>query len=409
MAIQALILAAGRGSRLGNAQGGIPKPLLQVGQKTLISHMLSVLSDAGIGPVTMVLGYSADEIRETVGVQAEYVINPYWETTNSLYSFSLAKDHIKGPVFVLNCDLLLHPEILDRLLSAGEDSLAFDSSSGGAREQMAVKLRGGLIQDMSKEIKGDEASGENVGILYFSEDTVGMLFDEAGRLLESGGNKLWVGSAVKAVALNHDIKGVDITGLPWAEIDFPSDLDYARREILPKIEEAVSKKSMWRRILQWGMPVAAVGVLSVFRLRGFLPSPSVNWSTVDASGGAKVKVQFERGLRDWWVIGEGESVMTDEMIGPDRIRVETRLLMDKAAGDRVPYVIEVSVNGTREDWYKFNARPSKSTEYSSMTAGKRKRIKVDLPEGRSRVTVRLIASEGSLCLVRFRRIEEDIE
>ncbi len=409
MAVQALILAAGRGSRLGTVQGGIPKPLLQVGHKTLINHMLSTLSDAGIGPVTMVLGYSADEIRETVGVQAEYIINPYWETTNSLYSFSLAKDKISGPLFILNCDLLLHPEILERLLSAGEDSLAFDSSSGGAREQMAVKLRGGMVQDMSKEMKGDEASGENVGVLYFSGETAEMLFDEAGRVLESGGKKLWLGSAVKEVALKREIRGVDIAGLPWAEIDFPSDLDYARREVLPKIAEAGSKKGMWRRILKWGIPAAAIGILSVFLFRGFLPSSTVNWSTVDASGGEKVKVQFERGLRDWWVIGVGESAMTDEMTGPDRIRIETRLLMDRETDDRVPYVIEVSVNGIRKEWYKFNARQSKTTEYSGLPVGKRRRIKVDIPEGRSRVTVRLIAAEGPSCLVRFRRIEEDVE
>ena len=220
---------------------------------------------------------------------------------------------------------------------------------------------------------------------------------------------MWIGSAVRTVALSRDIKGVDIAGLPWAEIDFPSDLDYARREVLPKIEEAVSKKKKWWRILKWGIPAAAVGILAFSLFRGDLPSSSVNWSTIGATGGEMVKVQFERGQRDWWMIGEGESVETDEVTGPDRIRLETRLILDSETDDMLPYVIEVRVNGEGREWHKFDARPSGSARYSGLVIGKRKRFKVGIPKGKSRVSVRLIAAEGRSCLVRFRQIEEDEE
>ena len=162
MNIQALILAAGRGSRLGLSSGGIPKPLLEVGRRPLIDHMLQTLADAGVGPVGMVLGYCADEIREIVGIRAEYIHNPRWASTNSLYSFALARDWIRGPVMILNCDLLIHPAIIARLLSCGEDSLAYDSSSGDGREQMSVRLRDGMLADMSKELSRCDADGENM-------------------------------------------------------------------------------------------------------------------------------------------------------------------------------------------------------------------------------------------------------
>ena len=67
MTTQGLILAAGRGSRLGPNSEGIPKPLLQVGRRTLIEHQLEMLAQADVGPVGMVVGYCADEIERFVG------------------------------------------------------------------------------------------------------------------------------------------------------------------------------------------------------------------------------------------------------------------------------------------------------------------------------------------------------
>ena len=65
--IQALILAAGRGSRLGAAGEDAPKSLLQVGRRHLIEHQLDALAESGVGPVHVVVGYGADEVRDLCG------------------------------------------------------------------------------------------------------------------------------------------------------------------------------------------------------------------------------------------------------------------------------------------------------------------------------------------------------
>ena len=94
---------------------------------------------------------------------------------------------------------------------------------------------------------------------------------------------------------------------------------------------------------------------------------------------------------------------------PDRIRLETRLILDSETDDRLPYVIEVRVNGEGREWHKVDARPSGSARYSGLVIGQRKRFTVGIPKRKSRVAVRLIAAEGRSCLVRFRQIEEDEE
>ena len=131
----------------------------------MIEHQLETLAEAGVAPVGMVVGYCADEIREVVGIRAEYVSNPRWATTNSLYSFSLAREWVSGPLIVINSDTIIHPEILDRLLQENDNAFAYDSGSGKAREHMKVEVNDGRLVRMSKELPAQESNGENVGVL----------------------------------------------------------------------------------------------------------------------------------------------------------------------------------------------------------------------------------------------------
>ena len=127
--MRAIILAAGVGSRLQALSGGKPKCLVEIGGRPLILHQLEALADHGIGPVLIVAGYKADEVRSVVGDRAEFVVNDRYQETNSLYSLWLAREHVDGPFILLNCDLFFSPEILERLLDAPSNALAYDSTS----------------------------------------------------------------------------------------------------------------------------------------------------------------------------------------------------------------------------------------------------------------------------------------
>ena len=110
--MQAVILAGGVGSRLESMTGGRPKCLVEVGGRPIILHQLDALSDHGIGPVLMVVGYQHEAVREVVGQRVEYLVNERFKETNSLYSLWLAREWIKGDFVLLNSDLLFDPEIL---------------------------------------------------------------------------------------------------------------------------------------------------------------------------------------------------------------------------------------------------------------------------------------------------------
>jgi choline kinase len=405
--MQALILAAGRGTRLGDKAGGLPKCLLEIGRRPIVEHQLDALSAAGVGPVAMMLGYGADEVRERVGLKAEYLFNPEFATTNSLCSFWLARDWVKGGLLVLNCDILFDPRMLDKLLAEGGDALAYDSTSGDGREHMKVKVDRGHIADMGKELPAGEAAGENVGMLSFSEATATALFERAGALLEQGRRKDFLGAAVREIARERPIKAVDIAGLAWGEIDFPYDLDRARKEVWPAIERAARRRRPVRRAARWAMLAVAVAVLGAGSWRLVeRPTPAPAMVPLYVQGAAPASLITASGPRQWNLLDASQTARVTD-VGPGPVRIDSRLL---GAGDLAapsPYVLEVTVDGWRLDWFKLTGRPSRTARWEGKVVGKSRTVTLELPRGAHELTVKLVAAESGRCLVRVRGVEQD--
>ena len=97
---EAVILAAGRGSRLQSETDAVPKCLTEVGGRTLLEHQLELLYGAGIERICVVAGYQAQAVQDAVGDAAEVIYNDLWASTNSLYSLSLCRQWVRGPVII---------------------------------------------------------------------------------------------------------------------------------------------------------------------------------------------------------------------------------------------------------------------------------------------------------------------
>jgi choline kinase len=238
--MQAIILAAGRSSRMAFALKGRPKCLAQLDDLYLIEYQLEVLRDFGITDVCMVLGYRADDVRCVVGDRCHYIVNDRYAATNSLYSLSLAQHWVREAFLVLNCDVLAHPHIYRRLLATPGNALAYDSWSGTEDEQMKVVFANGNLQRISKGLPAEASQGENVGLLKFEVWGIDAFFREAQAALAIEGENQWAPAAVQRFALNWPMGGVDIAGLPWIEMDFPEDLQAARTQVWPMIRPVFS-------------------------------------------------------------------------------------------------------------------------------------------------------------------------
>lgn len=403
--MQAVILAAGVGSRLKQVNGGRPKCLIEIGGRPLILHQLEALADHGVGPVVCVLGHQADAVRAVIGDRAECVVNPRYAETNSLYSLWLARERIQGPFVLMNCDLLFHPQILDRLLEEPGSVLAYDSTASRGREQTKVAIRQRRVVDLGKDLPVNSARGESLGLLKLDADGARGLLEAADDLIRGGNENAWVIEATRSLCGRAPVYGVNVAGEPWVEIDFPYDLDVARREVWPAIWKGRWQKQVYWRRTRWAAVAFACLALA---LLGWSASTrvgpaSIDWEAVPLAGGEPVGID-SRGVTQHWVSAASNVPVVAQVNGPQAV-AEVRLVLPDTVSGRLRYVVAVTLDGRPWDWEALTATPDTSFTLQGRPLGDKDRVKLDLPPGPHELGVRLLDGHGRRLLVRVRQPE----
>ncbi|MGH7569230.1 MAG: NTP transferase domain-containing protein [Gemmatimonadales bacterium] len=404
--MQTVILAGGVGSRLEKLTGGKPKCLVEIGGRPLILHQLEALSDHGVGPVLMVVGYRHEAIRDVVGQRVEYILNADYERTNSLYSLWLAREWVQDSFVLLNSDLFFDPEILSRLLEEPGSVLAYDSTSSRGREQTKVAIRGRRVVDLGKDLPPASARGESLGLLKFDPEGAKAILGVADQLVQQGNERAWVIEATRAVCKITPIYGVNVAGLPWTEVDFPHDLEEARSQVWPAIW-----RGRWRRAVYWKRTrwAAAALVALVLAVGGWFASTrvgpaSIDWENVVPLDAPAVALTLPTGPQRWWVVTRNDSIAV-RLDGSAPTRFEFRLLMPPERTDTGRFVVAVSVDGAPHNWDAFTATPDSAAVLPGAVVGDRDRLEFVLPPGSHLVRLTLLAGTGDRLLVRIRRPE----
>jgi choline kinase len=226
----AVILAAGNGKRMGRLTADRPKALLDVDGRSLIDRSLDALAAYGIGDVSIVVGYQQQRLRDHLGSRVRFIENPRYRETNSLYSLWLARDAVLDGAVIMNSDILASPALIGRLAGAPvEDAVLIDTASSFGDEEMKVKVWQGFAVDFGKDLPIWDAHGENVGMLKFGPRGARRLIGHLDALVAAGQVNGWAPQAFRALAQEWPLRAVSTDGVPWTEIDFPSDLERARQ------------------------------------------------------------------------------------------------------------------------------------------------------------------------------------
>ncbi|WP_456329185.1 phosphocholine cytidylyltransferase family protein [Archaeoglobus sp.] len=240
--MEAVILAAGFGSRLGHHTREIPKALLKVGKRPLIYYTIQTLIKNGVKDVIVVTGHKGYVLRDYLSqfdVNFKFVHNSLYKKTNNIYSLYLAMDHVNGGFYILNSDVLFHPSIFHKLHSStkGNLILSVDNFKELGEEEMKVKIENGVVKRISKQIDPSEADGEYIGIARVEENTVDDLYNHVSKTMEIKGRRVFYEEAFQSMMDdNIPVYYESTNGLPWIEIDTPADLMMARYEIYPRIQ-----------------------------------------------------------------------------------------------------------------------------------------------------------------------------
>jgi len=244
--MKAVILAAGRGTRIRSVHGEHPKCLIEVDNTTILDHQLDALSMVGINDVAIVVGYEKEQIiahvnaRTLFSPRIRFIENPAFAITNNIYSLWLALDWLRGDSFiVLNADVIFDPEILD-IAVRPHAPISMIVDPVWRDETMKVVILDDHVIRMSKTISREEFSGTYIGITVFSKAIQDRFVHKMEEVIAAGRvNEFFNFAVQKLVNEGVPVGYTSTDGLPWAEIDDPVDLTFAQHNVFPQLATAV--------------------------------------------------------------------------------------------------------------------------------------------------------------------------
>jgi choline kinase len=235
--MDAVILAAGVGSRLKELTEKLPKCLVKVSSKSILEMQLEALfSIPEIETITIVAGHQYSEIEAFIDKFAyrkriQLVINHDFATTNNMYSLSLTSNNFKGKQFILcNGDVAFKSETVSRFSKESRSEILYEKNSYREDSMKVLFDESGNLLKISKTLNKSEADGISMDIYKFSQEDSFQLYEYIESELDSGHKDRWTEVAVDALCQSGDIHlmGLEIAGDPWFEIDNISDFEEAR-------------------------------------------------------------------------------------------------------------------------------------------------------------------------------------
>lgn len=240
--MKALIIGAGQGKRLLPLTEEEPKALLNIGGKSLLEWQVTSLVDCGVDDIVFLAGFNLPAVERSLahmarrwpGTTFRAVYNPFYGVADNLATCWMARHEMQGDFLLLNSDTLFSLPVLQTLLAsaAAPVSLAVDHKDRYDADDMKVQLDGARLVDIGKKLPPERVHGESIGMLYFRGDGprrfVAALEDA---MLDAAAIRQWYLSVIAALAPQIEVQAVAISGHPWCEIDYPVDLQTAKRMV----------------------------------------------------------------------------------------------------------------------------------------------------------------------------------
>lgn len=240
--MQAIILAAGMGRRLGELTKNNTKCMVQVNGTTLIDRLLTQLSRLSLNRVVIVVGYEGKKLREYIGnryddmLRIEYVNNPVYDRTNNIYSLALAKDQLQeDDTLLIESDLIFDEEMFELILGNPYPNLAlvakYQTWMDGT--MVCIDEEHNIVNFVPKKAfnyADTDRYYKTVNIYKFSRDFSRhkyVPFLEA--YSKAVGNNEYYEQVLRVITFldKSELKALPIAHEKWYEIDDIQDLDIA--------------------------------------------------------------------------------------------------------------------------------------------------------------------------------------
>lgn len=236
----AVILAAGRGTRLAGEVSDRPKGFLAVGDRPIIEESIARLQATGVRQVVIVTGHLADHYEALAARLAPLVTtvhNPEYAGSGSMYSLYCARSRVTGDFLLLESDLVYEPRALAVLQAwPAPDAILLSGPTGAGDEVYVETDAAGCLVNMSKR-RRDLASvaGELTGLSRISASLFARMQAIAARAFATSLRYDYESDCLVAAAREQAIPCPVVPDLVWGEIDDPAHLRRVREQVYPLI------------------------------------------------------------------------------------------------------------------------------------------------------------------------------
>ena len=236
--MKAILLAAGRGTRISRKVERVPKSTLPVDGVPLIRRSVELLQSAGMQCVVCT-GFEEKKVKKALdGIEnITYCYNPFYDITNSIASIWFAKDEMDDDLLVLNADVFFSGEILEQVISDQRNPvMAIDYSRTVEGDYFFATSMDGRIEKYGKGLPLEQRSCEYVGMAKIEKSFLPKFIRRMEELIESQQHNVWWENILYSFTDKKEeaIYTVDVDGRFWAEIDYFDDyeriLDYVSKQ-----------------------------------------------------------------------------------------------------------------------------------------------------------------------------------
>jgi L-glutamine-phosphate cytidylyltransferase len=233
--IRAIILAAGRGSRMGQLGGDSPKCLTEIEGQPLLLRQVAALRRGGVDQIGVVRGYLAERINFP---GLSYFANKRWAETNMVMSLASAATWLRsGPVIVSYADIFYRSDVVRGLVAAsGQLVISYDRAWRGLwtrrfsdpladAETFRIDASGKLLEIGGKTTRIEEIEGQYMGLLKFTPPAWNAVEGLLRAMDEPIRDRLDMTGLLRRLLAGNEIS-INTVGTEghWGEIDQPDDL-----------------------------------------------------------------------------------------------------------------------------------------------------------------------------------------
>lgn len=233
--MKAIILSAGRGSRLGGLVSDRPKCLIDFNGRSLLDRQLDTLAANGIEEAVVVTGFHDDRVEEALakrsgGPKVRTIFNPFYKVADNTGSLYMAREELAGDCLVWNGDTLVSDALMKRVVANDRQGICvtIDRKDGYDDDDMKVVEDGGRLKAIGKRLS-EGVNAESIGLLAFrggGAERFRTAIEQALRTPE--GTTIWYLRVIHHLAQSSEVWTLDINGEEWGEVDFPPDVEAAR-------------------------------------------------------------------------------------------------------------------------------------------------------------------------------------